>query len=161
MSGDRADDDRKSGEVQLTRREAKQSAAAPPSEESDSAGAKDNGTRKTTESKSTLSVAGANGSGKVGNGHSRAPLPDASPMSARAEVSRLRRSTGIADVLPPRPEVLTRQIPSVELPAHAVRDSMLHQGSGFDNYRGLYNLALLGLVCFQREGGRERGAVLG
>lgn len=34
----------------------------------------------------------------------------------------------------------------IEMPAHALRDSMLHSGSGFNNYRGLYNLALIALV---------------
>jgi hypothetical protein len=30
--------------------------------------------------------------------------------------------------------------------AHATRDSLLHSGTGFEDFRGLYNLALLALV---------------
>ncbi len=34
------------------------------------------------------------------------------------------------------------------MPSHAQRDSLLHSKSGFDDFRGLYNLALLALVGF-------------
>lgn len=39
-----------------------------------------------------------------------------------------------------------KKVHPLEMPAHAVRDSMLHSQSGFDDFRGLYNLGLLALV---------------
>ncbi len=63
--------------------------------------------------------------------------------TANAVVQGLRRASGVADVLPGEP---TEDIPALEQPSHAVRDSMLHSNSGFNNYRGLYNLALIALV---------------
>ena len=66
-------------------------------------------------------------------------------MDYREEIERLRRSSGIADVLPAEP-AKPQSIPAFEMPAHAMRDSLLHSKSGFTNYRGLYNLALIMLV---------------
>ena len=66
-------------------------------------------------------------------------------MDYREEIERLRRASGIADVLPAVKAPHTR-IPAYEMPAHALRDSMLHSKSGFTNYRGLFNLALIMLV---------------
>ena len=56
------------------------------------------------------------------------------------------RSPSAADVLPHASQQASKDVPFIELPAHAARDSLLHSGSGFDNYRGLYNLALLALA---------------
>ena len=52
----------------------------------------------------------------------------------------------VSEVLPAAKTSQEKLAPFIELPAHAPRDSLLHSGSGFDNYRGLYNLALLALV---------------
>jgi hypothetical protein len=81
--------------------------------------------------------------------------------NAAAEVERLRWATGIADILPAEPPQSARHsIPMVEMPAHALRDSMLHSGSGFNNYRGLYNLAIIALVSRdERFMGRKKQGV--
>ena len=67
---------------------------------------------------------------------------------AGSPAPQLERRKSIAAEILPSPTPDTASVPYVELPAHAVRDSLLHSGSGFDNYRGLYNLAILVLVCF-------------
>ena len=54
------------------------------------------------------------------------------------------------ELLPAEPAEDEKDVPFIELAAHAPRDSLLHSGSGFDNYRGLYNLAILALVCVER-----------
>ena len=81
-------------------------------------------------------------------------MPLSHPMSSQsAPTSRagspapqLEHRKSIAAEILPSPTPDTASVPYVELPAHAVRDSLLHSGSGFDNYRGLYNLAILVLV---------------
>eukprot|EP00730_Choanoeca_flexa_P016397 TRINITY_DN7729_c0_g1_i2.p1 TRINITY_DN7729_c0_g1~~TRINITY_DN7729_c0_g1_i2.p1 ORF type:complete len:513 (+),score=81.15 TRINITY_DN7729_c0_g1_i2:50-1540(+) len=76
------------------------------------------------------------------------PEEKQSTMDYREEIERLRRASGLADVLPAEPpkKAPHKSIPAFEMPAHAARDSMLHSKSGFTNYRGLYNLALIMLV---------------
>lgn len=92
-----------------------------------------------------------NGSGPTRRRHRRAKS-ESDSYNAVAEVERLRWATGIADILPAEPpQSAKHSIPMVEMPAHALRDSMLHSGSGFNNYRGLYNLAIIALVSPERE----------
>ena len=98
----------------------------------------------------------SSGNSKRAKGHRRAKS-ESDGFNAVAEVERLRwAATGIADILPAEPPSFSAHaIPMLEMPAHALRDSMLHSGSGFNNYRGLYNLALIALV--RRLGGEGEG----
>eukprot|EP00043_Microstomoeca_roanoka_P009323 m.88821 g.88821 ORF g.88821 m.88821 type:complete len:505 (-) comp14551_c2_seq1:91-1605(-) len=64
------------------------------------------------------------------------------------ELERIRRKSGIADLLPSEPPKQRKDIHMLDMPAHAARASMLSSGSGFNNYRGLYNLALIALFAF-------------
>ena len=88
-------------------------------------------------------------------------LPRACPRSRPAACSSARgpppphasccvtvrcSSASVNELLPAAPAAGEADVPFIELPAHAPRDSLLHSGSGFDNYRGLYNLAILALV---------------
>lgn len=102
---------------------------------------------------STASASGTdNGSSGPTRRRHRRAKSESDSYNAAAEVERLRWATGIADILPAEPpQSAKHSISMVEMPAHALRDSMLHSGSGFNNYRGLYNLAIIALVSPERE----------
>ncbi|EGD82136.1 acyl-coenzyme A:diacylglycerol acyltransferase 1 [Salpingoeca rosetta] len=72
-----------------------------------------------------------------------------SPLRHFRVLEKIRRKSGIADVLPLEPpKKMKKDIHMFEMPAHAARESMLSSGSGFNNYRGLYNLAIIALLAF-------------
>eukprot|EP00048_Salpingoeca_helianthica_P013667 m.205958 g.205958 ORF g.205958 m.205958 type:complete len:472 (+) comp15533_c1_seq1:2634-4049(+) len=61
----------------------------------------------------------------------------------------LRRSSSATELLPAKLDDAKLKEPDthhLDQSAHAVRDSLLHSGSGFEDFRGLYNLALLALI---------------
>eukprot|EP00051_Salpingoeca_urceolata_P006328 m.83956 g.83956 ORF g.83956 m.83956 type:complete len:528 (+) comp14781_c0_seq3:165-1748(+) len=59
----------------------------------------------------------------------------------RSPSRRHLRKGSVVFVLPP----VEGELPLLERPAHDVRDSLLHSKSGFDDFRGIYNLAVLAL----------------
>eukprot|EP00055_Hartaetosiga_balthica_P015789 m.96011 g.96011 ORF g.96011 m.96011 type:complete len:615 (+) comp8959_c3_seq1:170-2014(+) len=80
--------------------------------------------------------------------NNRSPTPslaDVEEVKRYDEIETIRKKTGVEDILPPN---RTSSIPTLLMPAHAARDSMLSSSSGYTNYRGLFNLAIIALFVF-------------
>eukprot|EP01147_Barroeca_monosierra_P009553 gene9553-1782_t len=75
-------------------------------------------------------------------------MPNAHDEVSNSRPELMNRRASITDVLPREPPKTLKGIHMLEMPAHATRDSMLTWGSGYSNYRGLYNLAIIILFAF-------------